>query len=118
AGKKVRKAKGKRKAVGAKLRFTLSEAGALTVRIDALKRGRRNAKGKCVKPSKAPKGKRCTRAVRKGSLHKAGVAGANIVKITGRLKGKNLKPGRYRLRLTAKDAAGNTSKAITIDFRI
>ena len=56
--------------------------------------------------------------MRKGSLHKAGVAGANTVKITGRLKGKNLKPGRYRLRLTAKDAAGNTSKAITIDFRI
>ena len=46
------------------------------------------------------------------------MAGANTVKITGRLKGKNLKPGAYRLRLTVKDAACNTSKTTTITFRI
>src|SRR5215208_823893 len=94
AGKKVRKAKGGKPAVGAKLRFALSERGAISVRIEKRKSGRR-----------------------KGTLRKAGVPGRNTVKITGRLKGKKLKPGPYRLKLTVKDAAGNKSKATTIKFR-
>jgi len=118
AGKKVRKATAKRKAVGAKLRFALSEEAAVTVRIDALVRGRRNAAAKCVKPSKAPRGERCTRAVRKGAIRTTGAAGANRVNVTGRLKGKKLTPGRYRLRLTAKDAGANVSQAVRIAFRI
>jgi secreted trypsin-like serine protease len=35
-----------------------------------------------------------------------------------RLGGRRLKPGRYKLSLTAVDAGGNTARAVTVPFRI
>ena len=48
----------------------------------------------------------CTRAIRRGALTRAGIQGANRVAITGRLRGKRLRPGPYRATLRAKDAGG------------
>jgi hypothetical protein len=79
---------------GAKLSFTLSEAAA--VRIAVLKGS------KALSPT--------------ATL--AGQAGKTTKKFTGRVGGKRLKPGRYRLQLGAVDAAGNAAKAVRIPFRI
>jgi hypothetical protein len=79
---------------GAKLSFTLSEAAA--VRIAVLK-GK-----KTLSPT----------------AMLAGQAGKTTKKFTGRVGGKKLKPGRYRLQLGAVDAAGNAAKAVRIRFRI
>ncbi len=45
-------------------------------------------------------------------------AGPNAVTFSGRLPGRRLARGRYRLTLTAIDAAGNRSLAQSVPFRI
>src|SRR4051794_2023403 len=44
--------------------------------------------------------------------------GANLIAFTGRTAKAKLKPGRYKLVLTAADAAGNRSKPITLSFSV
>ena len=117
AGRRVRPRTRTRPAIGGRLRFTLSEAASVTIRIDALLPGRR-LRGRCVPPRRAPRGRVCTRAIRRGVLTRAGTQGANRVAITGRLRGKRLRPGPYRATLRAKDVAGNVSAARRVTFRI
>jgi Tol biopolymer transport system component len=117
AGKRVKKRTRTRPAIGARLRFLLSEAATVTVRIDRLLPGRRLAQ-RCVRPKRAPRGRTCTRAVRRGALKRAGTAGANRIDVTGTLRGRRLAPGRYRLTVKAKDAAGNVSSRVRVKFRV
>jgi secreted trypsin-like serine protease len=79
---------------GAKLSFSLSEAAA--VKVSVLERG------KPLQPSAMI----------------AGQAGRTTKTFSGRLGGRRLEPGRYRLRLRAVDAAGNVAKAVALRFRM
>jgi hypothetical protein len=54
----------------------------------------------------------------RGSFSQVAQAGSNGFRFTGRLRGRKLALGRYRLVLAAKDAAGNKSKAKRAKFRI
>ena len=117
AGRRVRPRTRTRPPIGARLRFTLSEAATVTIRIDRLLPGRR-LRQRCVPPRRAPNGRRCTRAVKRGTLTRAGVAGANRIAITGRLRGRKLPPGRYRATLKGKDLAGNVSAAGRVRFTV
>jgi hypothetical protein len=82
------------RSAGARLSFKLSEAAA--VRVSVLK-GR-----KALSPSATI----------------AGQAGRTTKRFTGRLGARKLKPGRYRLRLAAVDAAGNAGTTRTLRFRV
>jgi hypothetical protein len=53
-----------------------------------------------------------------GALTRKIAAGAGHVAFSGRLGRKRLRPGRYRLTLTAADAAGLTSPPVVLPFRI
>ena len=53
-----------------------------------------------------------------GSFTHRGTRGANSFTFRGRVGGKKLKPGSYRLKGTAKDLAGNGSKVQQKAFRI
>jgi hypothetical protein len=53
-----------------------------------------------------------------GSFSKSRKTGANKVSFTGRIRGRALKPGRYRLTLSATDPAGNSSKPARTSFRL
>ncbi len=117
AGKRVRPRTRRRPAIGARLRFTLSEAATVTIRIDALLPGRR-LRQRCVPPRRAPRGRVCKRRVRRGALTHAGGQGANRRNLTGRLRGKRLPPGAYRATLKAKDAAGNVSAPRRVEFTV
>jgi hypothetical protein len=55
--------------------------------------------------------------LRGGSRHQ-GKRGRNRFKYTGRLYGRKLAPGSYRLRAIAKDPAGNKSRTKRARFRI
>lgn len=44
--------------------------------------------------------------------------GANLIAFTGRTPKAKLKPGRYKLTLSATDATGNRSKPITLSFSV
>ena len=78
---------------GTTLRFRSSEAGTLSV---VVRRGSR----------------------RVGKLSRRIRAGRGRVALSGRLGRRALRPGRYRLVLTARDEAGNRSRAIGLRFRI
>ncbi len=77
------------------VRFTLSEAAAVTLIFQRAGTGRRI-----------------------GTVRAPGRGGDNRVRITGRLGRRALRPGRYRLRVVARDAAGNQSTSRARTFRI
>ena len=54
----------------------------------------------------------------RGSFRHRAAAGSNSFTFTGRLGGKSLKPGSYRLTAVARDPAGNVSRALTKPFTI
>lgn len=72
---------------------------------------------RCV--SKRRKGKRCTTLKKlKGSFTHQGKPGANSFRFSGRLAGKRLRPGGYRLVGTPTDSAGNKGKSARRSFGI
>jgi hypothetical protein len=109
----AKKRKAKR---GSTVRYKLSEAAAVVFTVERKVKGRRKG-SRCV--TKRKRGKRCTRykAV-KGSFTQSGKAGANSFKFSGRINGKKLKRGSYRLTATSTDVAGNRGVAARASFRI
>jgi hypothetical protein len=91
-------AKAKRTKRGGSVGFTLSEKAAVIVTIQRRR------------------GNRTFAAI--GSFKKAAVAGANRKRFGGKLAKRKLKPGRYRVRARATDAAGNRSKTRSASFRV
>jgi hypothetical protein len=107
---------------GTKVSFRLNEAASVRFTVTQRAKGRRVKRGKktiCVKPTKKNrKRKRCTRVVTlKGSFSRTGVAGKNSFHFTGRLNGRKLKPGRYRL-VATPTAGGKRGKPTSRGFRI
>jgi hypothetical protein len=64
------------------------------------------------------KPKRCASIVTFGSFTHADSAGLNMLRFTGRPRGRKLKPGRYALRAVARNIAGKASPPLTTRFRI
>jgi hypothetical protein len=107
---------------GTGVSFKLSEAASVRFTVTRRARGRKARRGKktvCARPNKKNrKRKRCTRVVTlKGSFSRNGVAGTNSFHFTGRLNGRKLKPGRYRL-VATPTAAGKKGKPTSRQFRI
>ena len=81
--------------------FHLNRAATVAIRIHRLTRtGRVQRTAKVVR------------------LTRAGLAGGNRVRFSGRLARRALQPGRYRAVLTAKDQAGSRSNRQTVSFRV
>jgi DNA-binding beta-propeller fold protein YncE len=93
------------------LRFRLSEAATVTVAMDRARAGRRSG-GRC-RP-KAKRGRRCTSYSRARTLRRAGIAGENAIA----LRARGLRPGRYRITVSAVDAVGNRSAPRRLSMRI
>jgi hypothetical protein len=53
-----------------------------------------------------------------GRLIRSARSGSNVLRFSGRIGSKALKPGRYRAVLTATDAAGNRSAPKSVSFRV
>ncbi len=101
------------------LTVNLTEAARLTIGVEKRSTGKR-VRGKCVKPNRRnAAARRCIRYVkvkRKATFN--GVRGVNRITIKRKFAGRKLAPGRYRLTLIARDAAGNKSVVKRIRFRI
>ena len=109
---------GRRMPRGATLRFSLSEAARVVFLVERKAPGRRVGK-RCRRPAAGNRGRRaCVRLVRAGSFAKRGRSGANRTRFTGRVAGRRLRPGRYRVTLRATDAALNRSRARRLSFRV
>src|SRR4051812_45962941 len=102
---------------GTSVSFTLNVAAPVKFTVDRPAAGRK-VKGKCVKPTKKnAKAKKCTRHLAlKGSFTRNGVAGSIGFHWNGRLKGKALKPGTYRL--IATTGSGLTAKVRSAKFTV
>jgi hypothetical protein len=109
----------KKPPVGTKVSFKLSEPGKVKFTVDRKTRGRKVGKS-CKAQTKANRKKKaCIRWVKvKGSFTVAGKAGKNSFKFRGRIGGKTLKPGSYRLNSQATDSAKNRSAVKRRGFRI
>jgi streptogramin lyase len=100
--------------------FNLSEPAQVRLSLAAVKPGRK-AGGKCRAPARANRrGKRCRRfGTLKPAITVNGKAGANAVRFGGRLsRRKSLRPGPYRLTLSATDAGGLRSALARASFRL
>jgi hypothetical protein len=105
------------KKYGAKISYRDSQAATTTFTVLRETSGRKQGKS-CKKPSNSNKhGKRCTLLTAVGSFTHADKAAANSFHFSGRIKGKRLAPGAYRLQAIAHDAAGN-GLAVTKSFTI
>jgi hypothetical protein len=110
---------------GTTFRFLLSERAQVTIAVERRARGRARSRARggprrCLAPRKRThaKGKPCTRWLRSGTLNALDPAGLQSLKFSGRFKNRALKPGRYRARMVARDAAGSRSREKRLTFRI
>jgi hypothetical protein len=96
---------------GDKISYTLTEAATVSLLLEKKSPGRKVGK-KCVKQTPKNKAKkRCSKFKPIGAAFAGGgQVGVNTVTLPN---GKKLKPGSYRLTLTARDAAGNETTATT-----
>jgi hypothetical protein len=85
---------------GTRFRYTLSEPAKVTLKILRKVAGSR------------------TRYRTIGALTRSEAKGTNSTRFSGRLRKRALRPGRYRVRITAADTAGNRSAARTARFRV
>jgi uncharacterized repeat protein (TIGR01451 family) len=103
---------------GTVVTYKLNTAATTTLSVLKPAPGIKSGKA-CVKPPKhPPKGaKKCTRYVSIGTFKHADAAGSARFRFTGRLKGKTLGSGRYRLRAVARNVSG-ASKLVEAGFKI
>jgi hypothetical protein len=92
---RARTAVSARVARGTTLAYRLSEPARLTVRIVNARSGRSA-----------------------GRLARNAKSGANLLRFSGRIGSRALRPGRYRALVTATDAAGNKSPTRAVRFRV
>jgi len=109
----------RRAPIGAKVFYRLSETATVTFSVEKATVGRR-VRGRCVKQTRSNRSRRrCTRYVAlRGSFKKVGGAGLNSLRFSGRLNGRKLAVGSYKLVATARDGSGNRSKTRRLSFRI
>ncbi|HTN23438.1 MAG TPA: hypothetical protein VL120_05590, partial [Solirubrobacteraceae bacterium] len=103
---------------GTRVSYTLSLAGAVRFGVEHRSIGR-SVGGRCVKTSKSnSKRKRCTRYTRlSGTFTRTRPAGADRFTFTGRLGGRRLPAGNYRL-VATPSAGGRTGTTKRVAFRI
>lgn len=107
-------------ATGTTVSYRISQPSKTTLTVQRGARGVRRGK-RCVAPTKhgsAKGAKTCKRFVSVGSFsHSDASAGAVSFHFTGRIRGKKLRPGRYRLQAIGTSAAGKGTAAVAT-FRI
>lgn len=99
--------------------YRLSEAAKVSFLVESVTKGRKVGR-KCRKKShKNRKRNRCTliRTLRGSFAHK-GQAGTNSFRFTGRIAGRALKYGNYRLVASPRDLADNRGEAFRSSFAI
>jgi hypothetical protein len=110
-------AKVKAKKYGAKVSYRDSQVATTTFTVLRETGGRKQGRS-CKKPSKSNRhGKPCKILTAVASFVHVDVAGANGFHFSGRIKGKKLAAGSYRLQAVAHDAAGNGA-AVDKSFKI
>ena len=107
-----------RRRTGTRVAFHLSEAASVRFRVERRVRAGRG-RGRCTSKDGSNSLYRCIRYRRLlGSFSVKGVPGPNRLRFTGRLRGRSLRAGRYRLVAVPTDAAANQGRPFKARFRI
>ncbi|MDQ6749818.1 MAG: thrombospondin type 3 repeat-containing protein [Actinomycetota bacterium] len=108
-----------RRRLGATLHYTLSDRATLVIRIARDRPGRRVG-ARCLMPRRATRRNRlCHRFLMlPGVIRKPGNRGKNSLHFDGRLRGKPLAPGPYRMAVLAIDGARRESKQSYVPFSV
>ena len=103
---------------GTTLTVELSEPARVRFDVLAVSTGRRVG-ARCRKPTRVNRTRgRCTLRTRAGGFSRSLAAGRSRLTFSGRAGGRALRPGRYTLRATPTDAAGNTGSRRAVALRI
>jgi subtilisin family serine protease len=114
ASSQAKAGKGKR---GAMVSYTDTQSATTTFTVQHLVEGRRQGRS-CVKPTKHNRSRgRCIRVITIGGFIHADAVGPNRFRFTGRVDGRKLSLGSYRLRAIPRNAAGN-GPAVYVPFRV
>jgi hypothetical protein len=106
----------KRPPVGTTISYRDSQTATTTFTVLRPVAGHKKG-SRCLAGAPRKRQKRCTRDISVGSFTHADTAGDVRVHFTGRVRGRKLKPGSYRLTLNPK-ANGKTGRTLTLAFRI
>jgi hypothetical protein len=108
-----------RRRYGTKVGYTLNETASVSFTVVQSQPGRDAQGGRCVKPTKANRNvHKCSRlVVLPGRFTRAGSAGANSFRFTGRLAGHKLQPGKYQL-VATPNVGAKTGRAASAPFQI
>jgi hypothetical protein len=109
----------RRRRYGSKVTYALNGAASVRFTVALGQAGRKAKGGRCVKPTRSNRrAGRCTRYVTlPGSFVRAGQAGGNSFRFTGRLSGRKLTPGSYQL-LATPFIGTMSGQAASAPFRI
>ncbi len=115
----ARKRRPKPTAQGTTISYRVAEPVTVSLAFSRVDRGRRSG-SRCVRPTKKlRRAKACDLLVAAGTLtRRAAAAGTVKVAFSGRIATKKLRAARYRVTVTAKDAAGNVSRPQTATFTV
>lgn len=105
---------------GSTVKYHDSETAATSFLVQRSLRGYRAGRRCLARRPTHQHGKphRCTLFVRVGSFTRADSVGLNHFHFTGRITGKPLRVGNYRLQAVARNASGQKSRTVTVSFRI
>jgi hypothetical protein len=104
---------------GATITYTDSQAATTAMTVQSRATGFRAGRAcKAKRPSHVRRPKRCVRWVTRGSFTHADAAGPVKLHFTGRVKGRPLAPGRYRLLAAPVSAAGLRGGTLSSEFRV
>jgi hypothetical protein len=111
-----RRARGR---LGTEVRYVLTKAATTRFRVERLRWGRRKGRS-CVKATRRTRHrKRCARWLRaKGSFSRSAGPGASSFRFRGRIGGRRLPPGRYRLVAVPRDALGTPGQVRKARFTV
>jgi hypothetical protein len=110
---------GFRQGRGSTFTYTLSEPARVAIKVEKRLGSGRRVEGRCVRRTRRNRARpSCTRYASVGTVRADGRQGANELRFSGRLNGRNLSPGTYRASLTATDAAGNASNVSRATFTV
>jgi thermitase len=115
-----RRRKGSAGRTGAAISYTDSQPALTTFTILRIAPGVKSASNRCVKPRSrhpVPRSRRCTRYVFVGAFSRRDRAGRNSSRFRGLLNGRELEPGRYRLRAVPA-LEGRIGRPVAATFRI
>jgi photosystem II stability/assembly factor-like uncharacterized protein len=99
----------------------VSEAANLTITLQRERPGKRiRTKGRaaCRAVATRPKHGGCVAITTDGTIHRSVKAGVVKITLDGRVGSRRLALGAHRLVVTARDAAGNASRPVTVRFSI